>query len=58
MFSDADRRSIEMEQRPHCRAETVPNGGSSDWEGLAADRVGQKTAYFQITILMQPFEIK
>jgi len=35
MFSDADGRSTETEQRSHCP--TDPNGGSSDREGPAAD---------------------
>ena len=36
MFSDADGRSTETEQRSQCPAD-CPNGGSGDWEGPAVD---------------------
>ena len=37
IFSDADGRSTERESREHIVRHTVPNGGSGDWEGPAAD---------------------
>jgi len=37
-FSDAGGRSAETEQRAHCDVrQAVPDGGSGDWEGPAAD---------------------